>query len=168
MPIIDSESILIVDDERLVADTLREALVRQGHHCLIAGTGAEALRCLRSTNVALVLLDLRLPDMTGIEVMHAALRQGNDPDILIMTGQASAESAMEAVEGSTVGYILKPIEMSRLVGIVRRILERRRFGHYHVQRLCCASRLLRDIPPAFEASLQEVADRRIIVNQEQV
>ena len=129
MPIIDSESILIVDDERLVADTLREALVLQGHHCLIAGTGAEALQCLRSTNVALVLLDLRLPDMTGIEVMHAALRQGSDPDILIMTGQASAESAMEAVEGSTVGYILKPIEMSRLVGIVRRVLERRRLAH---------------------------------------
>ena len=86
-----SESILIVDDEQLVAETLRDGLQRQGHHCLIAGTGAEALRCLRSTTVALVLLDLGLPDMNGIEVMRAAIREGSDPDILIMTGQASAD-----------------------------------------------------------------------------
>ena len=120
MAIANSESILIVDDEPLVAETLREGLERQGHRCLIAGTGAEALRCLRSTTVALVLLDLGLPDMNGIEVMRAALREGSDPDILIMTGQASADSAMEAAEGSTVGYILKPIELSRLAGIIRR------------------------------------------------
>ena len=128
MPIANSESILIVDDEQLVAETLKEGLERQGHRCLIAGTGAEALRCLRSTTVALVLLDLGLPDMNGIEVMRAALRQGSDPDILIMTGQASADSAMEAVEGDTVGYILKPIQLPRLAGIVRRVLERRRLA----------------------------------------
>src|SRR3989475_4288174 len=128
MPIANSESILIVDDEQLVAETLKEGLERQGHRCLIAGTGAEALRCLRSTTVALVLLDLGLPDMNGIEVMRTALRQGSDPDILIMTGQASADSAMEAVEGDTVGYILKPIQLPRLAGIVRRVLERRRLA----------------------------------------
>src|SRR5438445_38516 len=128
MPIANSESILIVDDEQLVAGPLRGGLQRQGHRCLLAGTGAEALRCLRSTTVALVLLDLGLPDMNGIEVMRAALRQGSDPDILIMTGQASADSAMEAVEGDTVGYILKPIQLPRLAGIVRRVLERRRLA----------------------------------------
>src|SRR6267142_1387030 len=144
MPIANSDSILIVDDEQLVAETLKEGLEREGHRCLIAGTGAEALRCLRSTTVALVLLDLGLPDMNGIEVMRAAIREGSDPDILIMTGQASADSAMEAAEGNTVGYILKPIELSRLAGIVRRVLERRRLAQDNVHLQFAMSQRLRD------------------------
>jgi PAS domain S-box-containing protein len=124
---IDSEPILIVDDEQDVALTLKESLECQGHRCLVAGTGREALRCLRTSTVALVLLDLGLPDMNGIDVMREALARGG-PEILIMTGQASAESAMEAVEGSTAGYILKPIELARLARIVQRVLQNRRLA----------------------------------------
>ncbi len=122
----DPESILLVDDDRDVASTVKEYLTGEGHRVALAHTGRDGLTRLREGAIALLLVDLRLPDMDGIEVMRAAQRLPNPPEIVVITGYASLSSAVQAVEGGTAGYLEKPFEMPRLGAIVQRVMERRR------------------------------------------
>jgi CheY-like chemotaxis protein len=91
-----------------------------------AHTGADGLAILREGHVGLLLLDLKLPDMDGTRVMEEVLKLAGPPDIVYVTGEASLDSAIKAVEGGTAGYVLKPVDPKRLDAIVRRIWERRR------------------------------------------
>ena len=122
----DPESILVVDDDRDVASTVSEYLTREGHTVILAHSGRDGLTRLREGAVALLLVDLRLPDMDGIEVMHAAQRAPNPPEIVVITGYATVSSAVQVVEGGTAGYLEKPFEMPRLAAIVQRVMGRRR------------------------------------------
>jgi DNA-binding NtrC family response regulator len=123
---VDPESILVVDDDRDVASTVSEYLTREGHTVILAHSGRDGLTRLREGAVALLLVDLRLPDMDGIEVMHAAQRAPNPPEIVVITGYATVSSAVQVVEGGTAGYLEKPFEMPRLAAIVQRVMGRRR------------------------------------------
>jgi len=123
---VDPESILVVDDDRDVASTVSEYLTREGHTVILAHSGRDGLTRLREGAVALLLVDLRPPDMDGIEVMHAAQRAPNPPEIVVITGYATVSSAVQAVEGGTAGYLEKPFEMPRLAAIVQRVMGRRR------------------------------------------
>ena len=122
----DPEAILVVDDDRDVASTVSDYLTREGHAVTVVYTGAEGLARLRAGSIALLLVDLRLPDMDGTDVMRAAQRLDFPPEIVIMTGYATVSSAIQAVEGGTAGYLEKPFEMPRLGAIVHRVIERRR------------------------------------------
>ena len=122
----DPESILIVDDDRDVAATLREYLTREGYAVATAETGAQGLDRLRQGGIALLLVDLHLPDMDGTLVMRAAQQLTGSPEVVVITGYATVDSAVQAV-GGTAGYLMKPIELPRLGGIVRRVFDRRRF-----------------------------------------
>jgi PAS domain S-box-containing protein len=123
---VNPEAILVVDDDRDVASTVSDYLTREGHDVTVVYTGAEGLARLRAGSIALLLVDLRLPDMDGTDVMRAAQRLDFPPEIVIMTGYATVDSAVQAVEGGSAGYLEKPFEMPRLAGIVRRVIERRR------------------------------------------
>lgn len=120
------EAILVVDDDREVASTVSDYLTRAGHAVALAYTGAEGVARLREGAVALLLVDLRLPDMDGIDVMRAAQELPLPPEVIVITGPATIESAVRAVEGGTAGYLQKPFELPHLGGIVRRVIERRR------------------------------------------
>lgn len=122
----DPEAILIVDDDRDVVSTVSEYLTREGHAVSRAYTGAEGLARLREGEIALLLVDLQLPDMDGTQVMRAAQLLADPPEVVVVTGHATVDSAVQAVEGGSAGYLLKPFEMPRLGGIVRRVIERRR------------------------------------------
>jgi len=122
---VDPESILIVDDDRDVAATLREYLTREGYAVATAETGAQGLDRLRQGGIALLLVDLHLPDMDGTLVMRAAQQLTGSPEVVVITGYATVDSAVQAV-GGTAGYLMKPIELPRLGGIVRRVFDRRR------------------------------------------
>lgn len=121
----DLESILIVDDDRDVAATVGDYLTREGYRVVTAETGAQGLERLRQGGVALLLVDLHLPDMDGALVMRAAQQLTACPEVVVITGYATVDSAVQAV-GGTAGYLMKPIELPRLGGIVRRVFDRRR------------------------------------------
>jgi PAS domain S-box-containing protein len=120
------DAILVVDDDPGVTLLLREFLEQLGYRTLTAHSGSEALRILEESPVALLLLDLHLPDMDGLEVMRRAHERAVPPDIVIVTGQATLESAIQAVENGTAGYIPKPLDLSRLRVVVGQVFERRR------------------------------------------
>ena len=118
--------VLVIDDDPAVTRTLRDFIAAEGHAVAVAHTGAAGLQRIREGDVGLVLLDLLLPDTKGTDVMREALRDPAPPEFIIVTGHATLDSAIEAVEGSAAGYLPKPVDFSRLGTIVRRVLERRR------------------------------------------
>jgi len=120
-----AEEILVVDDDPGITGLLAEHLEGEGHRVLVAHSAAEGIRFIDERPVALVLLDLVLPDGDGLAVMHAARRRELPPEVVIVTGHASLDSAIQAVEGSAAGYIVKPVDLNRLAAIVRRVVERR-------------------------------------------
>ncbi|HKW90590.1 MAG TPA: GAF domain-containing protein [Methylomirabilota bacterium] len=122
----DADTILIVDDDREVTATLGAYLTREGYAVTTAATGAEGLARLTEKPIALLLVDMHLPDMDGTRVMRTAQQLAVPPEVVVVTGHATIDSAIQAVEGGTAGYLLKPIELPRLGAVVRRVFERRR------------------------------------------
>jgi signal transduction histidine kinase len=119
------EPLLLVDDDRAVTASLGEFLEAEGYRVVVATTGGEALARLAECRPAVVLLDLQLPDMDGLAVMKAAQRYG-PADVIIITGHASLDSAIAALESGTAGYIVKPIHLLELRSLLAKLAERRR------------------------------------------
>lgn len=119
------EAVLLVNDDRGVTKTLREFLRGEGYAVEVARTGADGFRKIRDGAFGLVLLDLVLPDVPGATLMRDAQQLDAPPEFIIVTDQATLDSAVEAV-GNAAGYLPKPVDLARLGRIVRRVFERRR------------------------------------------
>jgi PAS domain S-box-containing protein len=124
----EREAILVIDDDPEVALLLSEFLEREGYPVVVARTGAEGLERVRRLPFALVLLDLEIPDIEGAVIMRQAERLEMPPEVIVVTAHATLDSAIQAVERRNAGYIVKPIDLTRLGAIVARVFERRRLA----------------------------------------
>jgi PAS domain S-box-containing protein len=124
----EQDAILVIDHDPDAALLLSDFLEREGYAVAVARTGAEGLRLIRQSPFALVLLELDLPDADGASLMREAGRVEVPPEIIVVTGRATLDSAIQAVESRSAGYILKPIDLARLGGIVARVFDRRRLA----------------------------------------
>jgi signal transduction histidine kinase len=124
----DDAPILVVDDEPEVASAIADHLEEEGYRVVTAGTGAEARRIVHDGPVALILLDLHLPDGNGIGLLQELRAGAHPPDVVVVTGHASLQSAVDAIEAGAGGYIEKPMDFKRLRRVVTRSLERRRLA----------------------------------------
>ncbi len=122
----DNGAILVLDDDVAIAEVLANFLRNRGHGVFVAHTGQAGLAVLTDRDIALVLLDLQLPDVCGGVVMAEARKRDSPPEIVIITGHADLDSAVQALDAGAGGYLVKPIDLGRLAAIVDRILERRR------------------------------------------
>src|SRR3989441_3545600 len=122
----EQDAILVVDADPEAALLLSDFLEREGYSVVVAATGAEGLRRIHEERSAFVLLDLKLPDVDGTVLMREAGRVEAPPEVIVVTGHATLDSAIQAVESRSAGYILKPVDLSRLGSIVARVFERRR------------------------------------------
>src|SRR6266849_2083504 len=122
----EQDAILVVDADPEAALLLSDFLEREGYSVVAAATGGEGLRLIRQERFALVLLDLQLPDVDSTVIMREAGRVEAPPEVIVVTGHATLDSAIQAVESRSAGYILKPVDLSRLGSIVARVFERRR------------------------------------------
>src|SRR5512135_403859 len=89
-------TILVVDDERLIRWSLRDRLARAGYSVREAGDGAEAEERLGDRNVDLVLLDLQIPDVAGMTLLHRIPHDPHPPAVIMMTAHATVETARQA------------------------------------------------------------------------
>ena len=89
-------------------------------------TGSDALTACVERSFDVLLLDISLPDVSGVELISQIEEQSPDVDILIITGHASLDSAVHAVSRATIGYMIKPLDLDRLLGVLDRIAKRRR------------------------------------------
>ena len=116
-------TLLLVDDETNIIKALTRLLRRTGHEILTAECGEAALRLLRERQVSLILLDQRMPGMTGAEMLHQARKIQPEASRIILTGYTDIQSAMEAInEGAVYRFLTKPWDDETLLGVVQQAL----------------------------------------------
>lgn len=118
-------SILVVDDEPTPRMAIADALNMMGYRADEAGSGTEALAMLARQPYDLVLLDLRMPGMDGVEVMRRARIAHDDLLVIVLTAYGSLDSAIEAVRAGAADYLLKPISIRDTEDSIARALLRR-------------------------------------------
>jgi len=117
------ETILIVEDERLLRLNLRDRLRREGYTVREAETGAMALDALRDEEPDLILLDYRLPDMTGIDVLRQIRELHRDTTVIFVTAYSSIGGAVEAMKLGAHDYLNKPVDHDELISTIAKALE---------------------------------------------
>ncbi len=115
--------ILVVEDEEALADTLRYNLEREGYAVRVVGDGRRALERFRAETPALVILDLMLPEMSGLDVCRA-IRAESDVPIIIVTAKDSEADKVAGLELGADDYVTKPFSVRELVSRVRANLRR--------------------------------------------
>jgi two-component system response regulator PilR (NtrC family) len=117
--------ILVVDDERSMRELLHIVLRREGYTVFLAENGHAALATLEREPIDLLISDIKMPDMSGVDVLRAAKK--NDPDLvgIMVTAFASTETAVEALRLGAYDYLTKPFDVEELKAKVRNALERR-------------------------------------------
>ncbi|MBI1174314.1 MAG: diguanylate cyclase [Sideroxydans sp.] len=116
--------ILVVDDDPNLRKTLADILRVKDYETAVAATGAEAIAASQQAAFSLALIDLKLPDMSGIEVMKKIKAVSPLTEAIILTGYASMDSAIEATKQGAYSYLLKPYQMDDLLQSIRHGVER--------------------------------------------
>ena len=122
----DKPKILIVDDEPRMCQSLRELLAGKNYELNTANSAKEAIEFLINNNVALILLDIVLPDVDGYHVMDHIGRQSPDTLVIILTGNASEESAINTLRRGAYDYLKKPFEPEKLLITVKNALNQQK------------------------------------------
>ncbi|MBW2199227.1 MAG: sigma-54-dependent Fis family transcriptional regulator [Deltaproteobacteria bacterium] len=117
------ETILIVDDEKNYPPILSAVLKEEGFETFTANSGPEALQILENSDVDLVLTDMKMPVMDGIELLEKVKMKDPKLPIIMMTAYGTVEKAVEAMQKGAYNYILKPFDNERLVIYVNKALE---------------------------------------------
>jgi signal transduction histidine kinase len=123
--VIPQTTVLVVDDEESVATTIEAILKMDGHDVTAVTSGAEAVRLLNERQYDVVLTDLRLADMDGVDVLKEVQRTSPDTAAIMLTGYASLESAVAALRSGAYDYLMKPSDVEELRATVNRAIERR-------------------------------------------
>jgi len=118
-------SVLIVDDETGILDSLNILLRNEGFAPRLAHGGKEGLEKITEMSPDIVLTDIRMPHVSGVEILAAAREADPDVPVILMTAQATLQSAMQAVNAGAYYYIQKPFRNDELVAILRRAAEHR-------------------------------------------
>lgn len=118
--------ILLVDDEPRLLSSLYELLRDRDYHLVTASNGGEALAQLSKLRFDLVLLDLRLPDMSGHEIMDFINAKGIDADVIVMSGEVGIDAAIGALKRGAYDYLRKPYSREELLKTVANALQQRR------------------------------------------
>jgi len=121
-------NLLIVDDERSVRESCREVANALGFSTHIADSPEHAYRMLDSTNVDVVLLDLRLPGTNGMEVLREIKRRRPETAVVIMTGFATVQSAVQAMKAGAYDYVTKPFNFDELRLVLDRVTAHLKMG----------------------------------------
>jgi len=117
-------NILIVDDEEIMRNMLKDVLTEAGYQVWSAAGGQEAISLLKETDFTIVITDMRMPGMDGVEVTKKFKASKPEICIIVITGYASIQSAMEVLKEGAYDYISKPFNIDEIKVVVRRAVER--------------------------------------------
>lgn len=121
-----SPHILILDDEAALRSIIRKRLTRKGYEISESGTAREGLEYLKDHVLSVVLLDLRLPDGDGLEVLKSMKKLQSDLQVIMLTGHGTIESAIDAIKNGAFDYLTKPCNLSELDVILEKAVEQRK------------------------------------------
>ncbi len=115
-------AILVVDDDAEMRELVHDVLKDRGHQVTIAGSGQEALRQLSEEDYAVVITDLRMKGMQGLELLSEVKRAYPDIGVVLMTAFGSVETAVEAMKHGASDYLTKPVKTDEMVRVVERVI----------------------------------------------
>ena len=121
----EAPRVLVVDDERSILQLLHEALTHWGYHVTTASTGREALEALRTGVFQVAMTDIRMPDMSGLDLLREIKKADESIEVVIMTGYPAISSAVEALKEGAYDYLSKPLILDELHHLMQRMMERR-------------------------------------------
>jgi DNA-binding NtrC family response regulator len=151
------ERILIVDDEEQMRELLTKVLEKNGYQVTAAGDGTQALALLEKEPVDLVVTDVRMPGLGGMEALKAIKELNPDIVVIIMTAFGSIDQAVQAVKEGAYDYINKPFKIDEMLLTIRKALDERRLRHevsvlrhelrtrYHFENLIGKSRAMQEV-----------------------
>jgi len=120
--------ILIVDDETTLLANLTLQLGRAGHQCRTADTARAALASLESREPDVAIVDIRMPDMSGLDLIDRIRQAGRDFPVVVMTAYGSVENAVAAMKVGATDYLQKPVSIDELEVVLNRVLEQRKLA----------------------------------------
>ncbi|SKA70943.1 Response regulator receiver domain-containing protein [Paucidesulfovibrio gracilis DSM 16080] len=118
--------IMIVDDEQRLLYTTKKLFSKIGIDVLTASSGEDALRLLESETVHVVFLDIKMPGMDGLKVLKEIKKINPMIEVIMLTGHASLEAAVEGIRLGAADYLIKPVSMKSLLGKSEEAFERRK------------------------------------------
>ena len=121
----ETATLLVADDDPAVRDSLERTLRHAGYQVIAAPDGQAALDRLREGGVDLVLTDLRMPGLTGLELLREAKAVAPDVDVILLTAFGTVEEAVKAMKDGAIDFLTKPFRQAQLMKVVRQALERR-------------------------------------------
>jgi len=113
------KKILVIDDEAIVSISCERALVPEGYEVRLAASGKEGIKFLEKESFSLVLLDLKMPDMDGIEVLNKINATWPDTKVVMVTGYSTVETAVQALRLGAYNFIEKPFTPDTLITAVK-------------------------------------------------
>lgn len=148
--------VLVVDDEEPVRRLLKKELERKGFHVDAVSDGNAALDILNERSYDVVLLDIVMPGMDGIATMKSLKSDSASPAIIVLTGRATVETAVEAMKNGAYDYLTKPYKLDELVIIIHRAFE---YANLSIKNQLLQQELVRkDSPEGFIAHNRKVRD----------
>jgi DNA-binding NtrC family response regulator len=155
----EAARVLVVDDERSILLLLEEALTQWGYQVTCAGTVAEALEALRTALYDAAITDIRMPDMSGLDLLREIKKHDESIEVVIMTGYPTIASAVEALKEGAYDYLSKPLILAELRHLMQRLMERRFLrGEVHSLRARLGEELTVNELIGTSAPMQKVKD----------
>jgi signal transduction histidine kinase/DNA-binding response OmpR family regulator/putative methionine-R-sulfoxide reductase with GAF domain len=118
-----SKKILVIDDEARMCESLDELLSNSGYAVTTTQSPTEAIDKIKAESFDLIITDIKMPDISGLEILKTAKKVDPETIVILMTGYASLESSLDAIKNGAFEYLLKPVEFSQLEISVKRGLE---------------------------------------------
>jgi DNA-binding NtrC family response regulator len=120
--------ILVIDDEDDVLELLKELIEKMGYNALTASNAQEALDILDNTKVDVIISDLLMPEMDGIELLKRVKARKGDIPFLVITGHPTVETAVDAIKKGAYDYLPKPFQMQDVAIKINRAVEKKGMG----------------------------------------
>jgi DNA-binding NtrC family response regulator len=118
------KKILVIDDEAIVRTSCQRTLVPEGYDVRLATNGREGIAFMEKEQFSLVLLDLKMPDMDGIEVLNKINKTWPDTKVVMVTGYSTVDTAVQALRLGAFNFIEKPFTPDTLLGAVKEVFEK--------------------------------------------
>lgn len=123
-----SKRILVIDDEGVICDACRLVLTEKGHKVTLCHTGMEGLTAIQTGNYDIILLDMKLTDIDGMDVLEALQKEKPLPCVIVMSGYATMANAVQAMKLGAADYLAKPFTDDDLISTIETVCLKRQQG----------------------------------------